>query len=440
MNLLDARGSPVTGATPVALAAFERALAAFQSWRTGSEADVSAALQEAPEFMMAYVLRAYLAICSRDPRRVRSALPDLLRARALRANARERVHLAVIAAVLGGDYQRARGWLGELLAQHPRDALALQVAHAFDYLTGDSERLVDRIAGVLPAWSRDLPGYHAVLAMHAFGLEETGACGQAEQVAGEALALCPLDARAHHVMAHVFEMTDRADAGVRWLSERMAGWAGAGTTVDVHCWWHIALFHLARGDHGSALAVYDVRVRGRRSAELSDLIDASALLWRIQLRDIEVGGRWLELAGAWAPHIDDRFCSFNDVHAMLAFVGARDWQRARRLEHVLTLSQTRATRHGETTRSLGLPAARALIAFGRGRDALAVSLLQSLPLSALRLGGSHAQRDVLELTHNRALERMRRSTRKSRFGFGSAARPAWPRLLNNAMSTGWAPL
>ena len=35
------------------------------------------------------------------------------------------------------------------------------------------------------------------------------------------------------------------------------------------------------------------------------------------------GDRWRELADAWAPRSDDGFCSFNDVHAMLAFVGAR---------------------------------------------------------------------------------------------------------------------
>ena len=220
----------------------------------------------------------------------------------------------------------------------------------------------------------------------------------------------------------------------------MAGWSGAESTVDGHCWWHIALFHLARGDHGSALAAYDVRVRGKRSTEVADLIDASALLWRIQLQDIEVGQRWRELADAWARHIDDRFCSFSDVHAMLAFVGARDWQRARRLEHVLTLSQTRSTRHGETTRSLGLPACRALIAFGHRRDALAVSLLEALPPLAMRLGGSHAQRDLLQLTRQRATRRMQRPARRPFLGFAGTLRPSWPRPLQDALAAGWAPL
>jgi hypothetical protein len=126
------------------------------------------------------------------------------------------------------------------------------------------------------------------------------------------------------------------------------------------------------------------------------------------------GTRWAELADAWAPHIEDRFCSFSDFHAMLAFVGARDWDRSQRLELVLTGSAALATRHGATTRQLGLPACRALVAFGRGNDALAITLLRNLPAIAHRLGGSHAQRDVLHLTMRSAIERQRRPFRRPR--------------------------
>src|SRR5205814_6031646 len=156
----------------------------------------------------------------------------------------------------------------------------------------------------------------------------------------------------------------------------------------------------------------DQRVRAGHSGEVSAMIDASALLWRIDMLGGNTGSRWAGLADAWAPHIEDRFCSFNDLHAMLAFVGARDWNRAGRLERVLVNSNILPTRHGETTRLLGLRAARALIAFGQGKNTVAVSLLASLPALAHRLGGSHAQRDVLHLTLLRAIERIRRPARR----------------------------
>jgi tetratricopeptide (TPR) repeat protein len=411
MSHVDAQGYAVSGADPGALDTFERALAAFRSWRKDADIEVAVALQEAPGFVMAHVLQAYMNLCSRDPRRARAALPALARAARLPANERERLHVAAISAAVGGDYKRANDALTELLRSFPRDLLALQVAHAFDYLTGDVRRMRDRPAAVLPAWTRDMPGYHAVLAMHAFGLEECGEYERAEDTAREALALNAADARAHHVMAHVFEMTDRPDAGVRWMNEHVNVWS-IGTVVATHCWWHLALFRLAQGQLDRALALYDRRVRERHSDNVAELVDGAALLWRLQLLGADTGARAVELADAWANHIDDAFCSFNDVHAMLAFVAAQDWNRAQRLELALQRGQATPTRHGETTRLLGLPACRALIAFGRGDDALAIELLASLPARAHRLGGSHAQRDVLNLTLLHAIERIRRPVRR----------------------------
>jgi len=172
MSGIDKRGCDISGATPAALEAYERALAAHQSWRTGATEQLDVALQEAPRFVMAHVLQAWLLVCSRDPQRVRSARPTLVRALGLPANERERLHLAAIAAALADDYERAKACLGEILPLQPRDVLALQVVHAFDYVTGDAARMSDRVAAVLPAWSSDLPGYDAVVAMYAFSLEE----------------------------------------------------------------------------------------------------------------------------------------------------------------------------------------------------------------------------------------------------------------------------
>lgn len=443
MSCVDDRGCRTTGATPSALVAYERALAAFQSWRGGVDAELAMALRESPAFVMAHVLQAYLLIGGRDPRRVQSARPVLARAAGLPANRRERLHLAAIAAAIDDDYEGAKERLGELLRLEPRDVLALQVAHMLDYVTGDAARMSHRVATVLPAWSRDLPGYHAVLAMHAFGLEEGGEYERAEAFAHAALALNPMDARAHHVLAHVFEMTERPDAGVRWLNAHFDCW-GEHTVVASHCWWHLALFRLAQGRVDEALALYDRRVWAAPSNQIADLIDAAALLWRIELCGGETGTRWTELAAAWDPHIDDGFCSFSDLHATLAFVGARDWDRARRLELALLRAQSLPTRHGETTRQLGLSSCRALIAFGRGDNALATTLLASLPALAHRLGGSHAQRDVLNLTLLEAVERLRKPARRLRRasilgGLDRVAQYCTPRV-NAPSTTKWVPV
>ncbi|NUZ08328.1 tetratricopeptide repeat protein [Piscinibacter koreensis] len=407
MSTHDPRGCPVSGSNPIARQAYERALAAFVAWRTDSDDPLAAALEGAPRFVMAHVLAACKLVGSRDPRRVRSARPVLELAAALPANPHERLHIAALERILDDDYEGAAGVLGQALDARPRDVLALSMACGIDYLGGATTRMRERVERVLPAWPDDLTGAHAVRAMHAFALVECGENARAEDAARHAIALEPGNARAHHAMAHVFEMTDRPEAGARWLNAHAALWSER-TVVATHCWWHLALFHLASGDAGAVLAHYDRRIRAGGLVDVADLIDAAALLWRLRLKGIDAGARWRELAAAWESHVDDAFCSFNDLHAMLAFVGAGDWSRARCLEQALARRQWLPTRHGESTRQLGLPACRALIAFGRGEHALAISLLASLPAHLHRLGGSHAQRDVLHLTLLQAIESIRR--------------------------------
>ena len=405
MNLVDVRGCELSGATPAALASYEHALASLLAWRGDVTPWVERALQEAPGFVMAHALEAHRLVCSRDPLRVRAAVPLLAEAARWPAGERERMHLAAIGAVVADDFVRARAILGETLARWPRDALALHVAHSLDYATGDVETMLARVERVLPAGAGALPGSHAVLAMHAFALEECGAYAAAEDEAHAALALRSDDARAHHAMAHVFEMTDRPEVGARWMDAHVERWGG-DSMVATHGHWHVALFHLSCGRVDRALGMYDERLRAGPGSEIADLIDATALLWRIELAGGDAGSRWSALVAAWDARIEDRFCSFNDVHAMLAFVGARDGDRARRLERVLESGAHMPSRHGETTRSLGLAAARALRAFGRGDDGVAIALLASLPARAQRLGGSHAQRDVFALTIRKALDRL----------------------------------
>jgi tetratricopeptide (TPR) repeat protein len=357
---------------------------------------------------MAHVLNAYLSLGSRDRARVRRARGAHATAAALPATPRERLHLTAIAAGIDDDFESFKASIARLLEQHPRDVLALQMGHALDYLTGDIGQMGRRVAAVLPAWSKDLPGYHAVLAMQAFSEAECGRYAHALDRGHQALETNPWDARAHHALAHVHEMTGQPLAGLRWMRARRAFWAD--TVVATHCWWHAAVFHLALGEIREASELYDRYVRGTRSAEIGDLIDASALLWRLELAGGNAGRRWQELAAAWSVRTGDAYCTFNDLHAMLAHVGAQDWRAARQLETALLGSQAERSRYGETTRLAGLRACQAIIAFGRGRYERAAQLIGALPASAHRLGGSQAQRTVLHLTRREAIRRQRRPT------------------------------
>ena len=402
----DARCGLISGANARALEHFERALACWQSWTGDPRFEVKLALENAPEFLMAHVLEAQLHLCSRDPADVAVAHAALARARCLPQNGRERMHLAAIATELQGEIERSRELMAALLAGYPRDAIALTAAHAMDHFLGDSMTMRDRVAAVLPHWSPDDVGYHALLAQLAFAQEECGDYDRAGDTALRALAINPHDIRAHHAYCHVLEMQARPDEGLRWMGGRAAHWTGAGAS-STHIWWHLALYHLQLGSPRHALTLYDRRIAAASAPTLSELIDASALLWRLELRGTDPGTRWHALATRWERHTEDAFCAFNDLHAMLVFVGARRDDCAQRLLRAQFDRLARGGSNRGMIREVGLPACRALAAFGAGNYVRAAALLRSLPEVSHRLGGSHAQRGLIGLTLNAALERMR---------------------------------
>jgi len=95
------------------------------------------------------------------------------------------------------------------------------------------------------------------------------------------------DAWAVHAVAHVLEMQGRIAEGVRWLEQREPDWSPENFFA-VHNYWHLALFQLELGEHAPVLALYDAKVRGGGSEVIMGLLDASALLWRLQLVGVDV--------------------------------------------------------------------------------------------------------------------------------------------------------
>jgi hypothetical protein len=129
-----------------------------------------------------------------------------------------------------------------------------------------------------------------------------------------------------------------------------------------------------------------------------DMIDASAMLWRLHLRGIDVGQRWESVADGWLPFARAGNYAFNDVHATMAFVGAR---RADAVEEVVAAQQAAMRGAGDNatfTREVGHPVTLALKAFGEARYDETVRLIRQVREIAHRFGGSHAQRDLLDLT------------------------------------------
>ncbi len=397
MNRKDELGNSVSGAGAAAMETYARALHEFQCYIGDPVATIDEALASSPDFVMAHAVRAYLHLVGTEPAALPVARAAYEAARKLPANPRERAHLDAIGGLLDGEWQAAGRVLEDLAIDFPHDTLALQVGHLVHFLTGAGRMLRDRIARALPHWSEDMPGYHALLGMHAFGLEETGHYARAEAAGRRAVEMERRDGWAWHAVTHVMEMQGRQREGIAWLRADTDAWSHE-SFFRVHNWWHLALFHLDLDEVSEVLALYDGPIYGERSPLVFDMIDASALLWRLQLRGIELGDRWQPVADAWEPVAATGAYAFNDAHAMMAFAGARRPDAARR---VLDAQERALHGPGDNalfTGAVGNAVTRAIKAFGDGDYGQCVRRLRPVRDIAQRFGGSHAQRDVIDLT------------------------------------------
>ncbi|MEQ8397587.1 hypothetical protein [Thalassobaculum sp.] len=193
------------------------------------------------------------------------------------------------------------------------------------------------------------------------------------------------------------EMQGRAEDGIGWMIAREPHWSGDDNFFRVHNWWHRSLCHLELGQTDQVFALYDGPIRQDRSVIALDMVDASALLWRLHLSGCDVGARWQELAVAWDNHADGRTYPFNDWHAVMAYLGAGRHQEVARIVDAYRSDSvaSEATTWGKRT---ALPLVEGFAAFFHGDYETTVERLHGARFVANSFGGSHAQRDIIDWT------------------------------------------
>jgi len=347
---------------------------------------------------MASALYAYLHLMGTDADD-RGPAVDAYRALTTSAGIdRERAHADAIGDWLAGDWHGAANTLDELLARWPTDVLALMFGHQLDFFLGDAQRLRDRPLRTLAVLDHPHAGF--VRGMAAFGLEESGQYDAALDTGLAAVAAHPDDVWAIHAVVHTHEMRGAVDEGIRFLRSDDTAWE-AGNLFTVHNWWHMALYELEAGRPDRALAIYDTEIHHAGSAGIPiEMLDASALLWRLLLDGVDTGDRFAVLADAWAPKVAAApWYAFNDLHATMALAGAdRRAEAGAVVDRLTAYLETATGSNARFTAAVGLPACRAVVAFVEDDHDEVVELLQPIRRTLNVFGGSHAQRDALQRT------------------------------------------
>lgn len=395
----DIRGLPMTAASAAAAGAFDHVMAGYLGFRADVGDRLKAALAADPECPLLHCARGYFTLLLSTRRLVGRAHEALAAGRAAAARhgaqPREAAHLAALEAWCAGDAERALRHWEAVLAEHPRDVLALKLAHFWHFYLGQSQAMAASVARVLPAWGKGVPGHSYVLGLHTFGLEECGDYEAAERAGRRAVELEPGDAWAIHAVAHTLEMRDRAQDGVAWIESCVPHLAGCNN-FRFHVWWHRCLFHLELGESDTVLELYDREVRAESTGDYLDIINAVSLLWRLEDLGIDVGRRWSELATQAAARIDDHMLVFADAHFMMALAGGGDSAAANRmLQSIAAYARTGET-EARIMAEVGAALCEAVLAHRQGRYGRVIELLAPRRGLLVRVGGSHAQRDLFD--------------------------------------------
>jgi tetratricopeptide (TPR) repeat protein len=401
----DAQGHYLSGATAEAAAIYDQAVRAFNLVHGDAIDLYDRAREAAPDFAMAYLGKAWVFTVANDPGLLTKAAALVEIARSLKLNEREQAHLAALTHLMQGARAAAVRVLDRRLMHYPFDLVAHQGATLTDGFLGRFRWVRDRSARALPFWSKDQPGYGTLLAMHAFGAEEAGDYVRAEHESRAAAELEPLSFWPHHTVAHVMEMTGRPEDGLGWMAAREALWSTPGHMNQVHIWWHKALFHLELGQYEAALALYDGPIRATQRPVALGLTNATALLWRLDTLGCDIGDRWREQAELWQGHADGRCLVFADIHAAMAELRSGQENLAERRIAAMRETAANGIEAAGLYRNVGIPIVEGLAAFHRGARAEAVELLLPVRVDLWQIGGSHAQRDVVDWTLTEAAVR-----------------------------------
>ncbi len=388
---------PLTTASESAAAFYREGVDCMLSAWYGADDAFDNAIKEDPGFALPYIARARIHQMNMEGSEAR-ALAMLARQLAAPASRRERQHVEIMAATIEGKPKVALAGAEEHLDEFPRDALVLSLLLGAFGLYAFSGR-ADHDAARLAICERNARQYGEdwwFLTYWGWSQTEAGNAGTGRTLTERAMALRAANANAAHSLAHaLFEQGDMA-AGRAFLS----GWLPAhqgSSFLHGHLCWHVALSALEDGDVDGALEVYEQQIKpaGRRYPPLNIFTDTASLLWRLALAGkAGLEPYWREVAAYGDLCFPRAGAHFADVHYALVAAATGDKILETRLAELEALETDGRLAPGPSV--IGL--CRGIRAFAEGDNDSAIRILEPLMPEVVRIGGSHAQRELWEDT------------------------------------------
>jgi tetratricopeptide (TPR) repeat protein len=394
----DRYGLPLSTTSAQARDAYVEAADCVLSAVAGPEACFERAIQADANFALAHAGLARAQFLAAQTPRARAAA---VRARELAAHAtpREQSHVNALALPIEGKMPEALAATREHLAQYPRDAMVLAPATGVFGLIGFSGRqqreaeLLELLRSLAPHYGTDW----WFLCVLAFAACECGHLDEAMGLIEQSLDGNPRNAHGAHIHVHVLYEKGETETASRYLDGWMPAFDKAGL-LHCHLSWHMALAALELGQIDRAWAVYRAQVHpgGAWGPPINVATDAAAFLWRSELASQPRQPQlWREVHEFAQQSFPKARLAFADVHRAVACAATGDTggldQLVSELRALLADDKLPA---GPVVATL----AEAFGKFAAGDWDAAIALFERALPETVRIGGSRAQRDLVEQT------------------------------------------
>ena len=398
----DSLGLPISNASADTAAAYDAYVTEFLSYGSALR-DLFDIADREPACALINAHAAALHLAFEGAEGWVNAAPYLSRMEtaAPAANDREQLFCAAVGDWARKDFFAARDKLDELTVRWPADLCAIKWGQYHAFNLGDQAGLL-RFGERVRVVHEKAPYAHGMIA---FALEQNHRLEEAEDEGYRAAEIAIDDAWAHHAVAHVMETQGRAEDGARWLDHCAHTWDRKGVFIRDHNWWHAALFRLSLERYDEAAAIFDERLWGEWPEFPQEQIGAVSLLWRLEMRGVDVGERWAPVVEQARARVGEHILPFHDLHYLYALSRAGEPGEAYAfLTSIKKHAEELEPRAMRAWADACVPCAEAVYAFANKDYAMTAECLDRAAPVLNIIGGSHAQRHVFKETRDAAVK------------------------------------
>ncbi|UIF88163.1 tetratricopeptide repeat protein [Cupriavidus sp. UYPR2.512] len=396
----DRYGLQLSTTSDVAADRYQTGIDLLLSLWPNAGATLDDAIAADPDFALAYAARARLHAIRAEATDAKGKIGVAKELVARHGTERERSHVEVLWLAIHGQSAKALASALEHTDRWPRDILVLSLPlGAFGLLAFSG--MADHNQARVDLCERHASHFDAddwwFLTYRGWSHGENGDVARGRTLTERALELRRNNVNAVHALAHVMYEAGAGNDAEALIKDWLPGYDRSGI-LHSHIAWHAALVALERGDTDQALGIYGEHVAPSTTlgVPINVVSDTASFLWRFQAYGHPVPtGLWQDASAYASRYFQQPGFPFADVH--MALVAAASGDKGALEGRVKALNEL--IEAGKLPAGPVVPAiCRAALAFAEEDYRGCATILEPVAHEVARIGGSGAQREIVEDT------------------------------------------